>query len=54
MQQSTTSQPSPQTPPVPVVTPTVRVTPSGSLCLKTGVKVGLGFSGIFFGGYYYH
>jgi hypothetical protein len=53
MQHQTTS-PAPQTPPAPAVTPTVRVTPSGSLCLKTGVKVGLGFSGIFFGGYYYH
>jgi hypothetical protein len=53
MQHQTTS-PALQTPPAPAVTPTVRVTPSGSLCLKTGVKVGLGFSGIFFGGYYYH
>jgi hypothetical protein len=49
--QDQTLSPTPQTPPAPV--PTVRVTPTGSLCLKTGVKAGLGWSGIFFGGGYY-
>lgn len=40
------------TPPMPPPAK-VTVTKTGSLCVKTNVKAGLGFSGIFFGGYYY-
>ena len=42
----------PATPPCPPA-PTVRVSQYGGLCLKTGTRAGLGWSGIFFGGWRY-